>query len=473
MRLARNGQLKFKPARIISIVILVVSLWFMQAHESYAAFSLSVSPYDGGIDLRFANIIKTTTRISKEVNIRVTSDIGKQYRVIQTYAPLTNSRGVSIPSKAVKVYTLRGSNSVGTLGYDVESWVNTGPMIIYTSDSTGRSDSFVIVYSLEIPENQEPGLYRGRLIFSLEPIGSSTQSPVTKTLDMTVEIESLTKFEVITATGSKTLKLRSSADSKNRIQEVKIKINGFLGSQYRIIQKVSSPLRDSSGKFAPPDIVLMSARGAGQGRLGVTSATPLSGADVLLYTSDLRGSPDEFTLAYALNDKDLKSGVFRGALTYIVESSIPLKQGGIIEILQIEVDIKPIFDLVVSTDNAGKISFRNLKPGRPAQTSTSYIEVKTNTNKPYQVIQKVSSLLVNEKGKIIPEGYFKLKTESREAPEGLGYPSESPVKKGQMVLYTSRDGKPVKFKVIYKLDIPLDIQSGNYSTGITYSLLEL
>ena len=88
-------------------------------------------------------------------------------------------------------------------------------------------------------------------------------------------------------------------------------------------------------------------------------------------------------------------------------------------------------------------------------------------------MQTVSGLLTTKEGKTIPAGFFKLKTTSEENKDGIKYPKEAAVEDGQMVLFTSRDGKSAKLKVIYKLDIPRDIHSGNYSTGIIYSLLEM
>ena len=470
---AGNKRVDLRRARLISFSILMLfSVCLLWTGESLAAFNLNVSPYEGGFDLSYGSV-KNGVKLSKEVSMRVTSDIGKQYRIIQTYTPITNTKGSTIPTSSFRVYTLRGSNSSGTLGYDVEAQVFQGAMTIYTSNPFGSSDSFVVVYGLEVPDNQDPGFYRGRLVFSLEPINSLSQSPITKTLNISVEVTSSANFKVTTSSGSSVIRLKSLSEKEQTAEKVYISINGFLGSQYRIIQKASSPLRNSSGELLPRDSVLVSAKEATQGKISIGNSLSLSDSDTLIYTSDQQGSPDEIVLTYALADQDLVSGFYRGALTYIVESTTSLKQGEVIGTLQIEVDVRPIFDLLVRTDNSGKISFRDLKPDRPPQISSSYIEVESNTKKAYQVIQNVSSLLVNEDGKTIPKGFFKLKTESDESREGLTYPSEVSVEKGQMILFTSKDGNPAKFKVVYKLDVPVDVHSGNYSTGITYSLLEL
>ncbi|MBM3248992.1 MAG: hypothetical protein FJZ10_06215 [Candidatus Omnitrophica bacterium] len=459
------------PAMII--ILIMLSVCFLQIENLFAAFSFNATPYEGGLDLRFENV-QSGTKTAKEVAINITSDIGKQYRLIQTSVPLTNSRGAVISPQAFTLYTLRGSSARGTLGYDFETSVISGPMTIYTSDGSGQSNSFVVVYGLNLPIDQEPGQYRGRLIFSLEPVGSSSQSPVVKTLDVTVEVEAVANFEVTTSMGSKILSLESPSTEQSRRQEVKIKIGGFLGRGYRIIQRTAQPLRDTAGRQLPEKIILMSGRGGSNGQLGIGDSVALPLGDMVLYTSDNRGSPDEIVITYALSDasKDLTAGNYRGTLAYLVESAMPMQQGGNLDILQLEVEIKSIFNLSVNSDETGRIAFKDLKPLQPPKIRTSYIEVQTNTGQSYQVVQRVAGPLTNEDGKTIPYGFFKLKTEAEQDTKGLNYTGEAPVETGQMVLYTSKEGKPVKFNVIYKLGVPQDIASGNYSTSITYSLLE-
>jgi hypothetical protein len=52
--------------------------------------------------------------------------------------------------------------------------------------------------------------------------------------------------------------------------------------------------------------------------------------------------------------------------------------------------------------------------------------------------------------------------------------AEEEVKRGSRVLFVSDGrGSPDKFKVIYKLSPSEDIMAGDYSTRITYTLLEI
>ena len=58
------------------------------ASHSLAAFNLTVNPVDGGFDLRFTRLSPGDFKETKEVILRVNSDIGKQYRVSQNIITL-------------------------------------------------------------------------------------------------------------------------------------------------------------------------------------------------------------------------------------------------------------------------------------------------------------------------------------------------------------------------------------------------
>ena len=74
----------------------------------------------------------------------------------------------------------------------------------------------------------------------------------------------------------------------------------------------------------------------------------------------------------------------------------------------------------------------------------------------------------------MPTKYFNLRTESLDTKGVLRLAQKIEVKKGDTVLFVSDNkGNPDKFKVIYELIPPRDVKAGNYSTNITYSLLEI
>ena len=99
--------------------------------------------------------------------------------------------------------------------------------------------------------------------------------------------------------------------------------------------------------------------------------------------------------------------------------------------------------------------------------------------KQYQINQNVYSNLTNKSGDVIPADYFFVKTDKNDGKKlsgALKYPNTEKVRTGDSTLFVSDlKGSPAEFKVIYKLDLPreVNITSGDYSTRITYSLSEL
>ncbi len=447
---------------------------FFNIGQSYAEFDISVRPYDRGFDLRFAKIDRfSPIDIEKEVTVTVNTDIGKRYQVIQTLLePLTNMQGVTLPREAFIVYTLRGSNTAGTLGLDSGVPVTTGRTLIYTSNVSGLSDSFTIIYALNRSLVNKSGLYRGRLNFFLEPI-DSTQTPVGVKLDVEADIEVPAKIEVTTLTGSKTINLET-VEKRGLPAEVTISIQGQSLGRYNILQMVE-PLMSPEGEELTEG-VYFSVKGGSNGVVAQAGETVLKEGRTLLYTSSARGLADEILITYNLKT-GLKSARYRGKVSYYIEGPAVYSKAGLIDTLQLEADIAHIFELKASPQMGG-VHFRDIKPGRLQESEVS-IEVETNLAKPYQVSQTISNLLTNQQGQTMPQETFTLRTvtlDDKEIQGTLKFPQKTPIKEGKMILFVSNpEGKPQGFKIIYELNVTkqMNVKSGDYSAQIIYSMSAL
>lgn len=447
---------------------------FFNIGQSYAEFNISVRPYDGGFELRFAEIERfSPIDTEKEVTVTVNSDIGKRYQVIQSLLdPLTNTEGVTLPGEAFTIYTLKGSNATGTLGLDSAVPVMAGRTLIYNSNESGMSDSFTIVYTLRYSLVKAPGLYRGRLNFFLEPI-DSTEAPATVKLDVEVDIEIPAKIEVSTLTGSKIITLELP-EKETLPAEVTISIQGQQQGQYKILQVVE-PLIDQEGKELTQGVYFL-VKGGKNGIIAQAGETMLRQGRTLLYTSSSRGEDAEIKVTYSLKE-GLKSARYRGKISHYIEGPVVYPKGGLIDALQLEVDIEPIFKLK-AVPQMGSIHFGDIRPGK-LQQSEVLIEVETNLAEPYQVSQRLLSLLTNQQGQTVPQEAFTVRTvalEEKGAQGTLKYLLKTPAKEGQMVVFVSNsEGKPESFKIIYELNVTrrMDVKPGDYSAQIVYSMSAL
>ena len=452
------------------VAILALILFCAIPKYSFAAFNVSARPYEGGHGLTFGRVNNYGPFATKEVTVDITSDIGKRYQLIQTLLePLTSYQGVSIQQNNFSVYALRGSNKSGTISVEQETPVSQSRTLIYTSSQEGLQDSFILVYVLKYPFNVPSGSYRGRIAFTLEPIGS-TQQQVTAILDIFAEISAEAGIEITTGSGSKIISLNSSRDDKLSA-DVLFNIKADMGSQFRIIQFLTSPFESSEGTNLAYEAVNFQVSEAKKGR-GSAQKVALSNRPEEIYTSGAKGDADSFYITYGLVEPEKqKAGRYKGNIKYSIESPTVNQLLGDI---YLEVEIARVFDLIVTPELGGLIEFRDLKPKEPPKQTSVVIEINSNIAKQYQVSQELISGLVNKDGKALPQKCFTLREESLNTKGRLQFSSSTEVKIGQMILFVSdQEGSADKFRIIYEIGTLADVTAGDYSSRITYSISEI
>lgn len=440
------------------------------AKSAFAAFNISVVPYEGGNDLRFGVVNNFGPYVSKQMIVNITSDLGKQYQLVQTLLePFTNDQGVSLAQNNFTVYGIRGSNKFGTLGVEQELPVSLSRKIIYTSSQQGASDSFNLIYVLKHPFNAPSGNYHSRIAFTLEPIGF-TLEPVTVVINIFAQISVESGFEIKTITGSSSIALSSSRQD-TLSSGVLIESKGDMGSQFKIFQSVSEPLMSIEGEKLPFEAINFQVSEAKHGN-AVVKSTPLSGRREEIYSSEQKGQADSFVVSYSLVEPEKqKAGKYKSHIRYTVEN---VDAQTLLRDFELEAEIARIFDLMITPELGGRIEFRDLKPQQPPKQSEILIEVNSNTGKQYQVNQQTFSGLLNKEGKVIPAKYFTLKEESLGTKGALLFTSPVEVKTGEMILFVSdKNGSSDKFKVTYTLMPSLEIPAGDYSTRMMYSISEI
>ncbi len=440
-----------------------------------AEFSLSIRPYEGGYDLNFGKIGLGASGTNQELTVNIRSDIGKQYRLIQTFfQPLTNSQGVSIPPQnTCFLYALRGSAKFGTLSVEQETPVSFSRTIIYTSNSQGLSDDFTLVYSLRGPFQVPSGSYRGRVGFSLEAIDSN-QPPATVFMNILCEVESADYFEIKTIDDSKIIRLNSKSPESSQTP-VSFNISSGLGAQYRVIQSVQEPLRSNEGVEPLEKAVFFSMAGMRSGS-GPTQPAELSLRPEAIYSSDPSGKPDNFVENFTLGDlTGCKAGIYKTNISYFLEGAGGQGQLRLASYF-LEVEIEKVFDIELKTETGdGVILFKDVGAKQPPRNFEIEVRIKTNLGKNYMVTQKVLAPLTSKDGKFIPSRDFTLRTEPFNNTKGvLKCLQKTEIKPGDTTLFVSdKLGSADSFKVIYELSASQGVLAGDYSATVIYSLSEL
>lgn len=453
------------------IYLFSVIVFLLVSPRTYAAFSLSVTPFAGGSSLRFGRVtfgqIKT-----EEVRIRVTSTTGVQYQVRQRLLEtLRNDKGERLNPQVIISYTLRGSNTHGSLYQDTPYNLDTSERVLYTSSSQGSSDSFIVVYSVDGNKINVSGKFLGRIAYRLIPLGGKGRE---QEIIINLYLDTERKFDVSITTSSGSSKILKLSTIKKEVEGyLTMSIEGSLGEQYQIYQILEEPFKNERREPLAENIVKFSLA-TQKGTPYYSSPTYLVRKPLLVYSSNNQGEGDKVVIDFFIDEEEiekLKSGYYRARLVYNIEA-----KGNFIKRVpvELELEVKSIFDIEVTPESRGGIYFRNLRPENSPIESEVYIRVKTNIGKPYQVIQRLASPLTNEKSTTIPLEFFTFRVDKPGDKPGRSlFPNYAPLKLGDMPVFIS-DGKgtPTEFRIIYSLQVPKDILAGDYFTKVSYSLLE-
>ncbi|MFA5090438.1 MAG: hypothetical protein WC510_05355 [Candidatus Omnitrophota bacterium] len=465
----RAYNLKFIIVSMLGILLPVTGS-LLSAED---IFSLSYSLTEGGYEL-----VIDAANLNKGVKIDITSNVATRYELVQDIVQPLRSR--DNPDLAIRnnfvVRGLRGTNKYGDLRLTSDDTPVRSSELVYVSSPAGDADNFTLVYGIRDIENIPVGDYYGRISYTLNPIGSA-RAIVTKFLDVHVRVarekEATPLIEIITSDGSPAIRLNSQREEAQS-SDVQVKINGNFSNLFSITQTLSQELESEEGLRLEPGGVNFAVQPVRKGN-AVTQASPVSIIPQIVYTStSLGGADNSLVITYSLGDlSKQRAGRYSANMQYFLEEAG--KPRNLIGSLRMEIENSRVFNLLITPEDAsGVISFRNLKPTDEPKRNEVIIEVKSNLGKRYEVIQKVSSDLTNKEGDVMPEGYFRMVTEGLDTRGFLKVAQKDAVKKGDTVLFISdAKGSSDKFKAVYELTTSADIKGGDYSTSITYSLLEL
>jgi len=438
---------------------------------AWADFSLSVLPREGGNSLRFGRV-QSGQVVNKEATIRITSTGTTKYQIEQRLLdPLMDEKGRRLNPQALQFYTVRGSNARGSLYQDTLQPIGSLKRVLYVSAANGASDSFSAFYTLDGRQINTSGNFFTRILYTLTP---QEAGGTAKEVILNVYFNTQREFDISASTSLGTSRrLDLSEDKGEYTGYIKLSAKGSLGQEYKITQNLQEPLKNEKGQIIPSDACKFFLTAA-KGESFYSSFSPLERKPLSVYSSNPSGEGDEVVINFSINKKDLEgiaSGRYQGLLVYSIDSG-----GTLIKRvpLNLELEIKPIFDIEVISESVGGLRFQGVKPESGPVQKEVIIKVNTNLNKPYGIVQKLNTPLVNKAGDTIPLEYFTFKQQLGSEQTGSVVSSSNiPLRLGDTTVFTSdAKGSPVEFAVIYSLQVPRDIKGGDYYTSLSFSLVE-
>lgn len=467
----------FGKNALLLVFLIIVCFSFAQANDLKDLFALDFVLTEGG----FNRIELNPNNLYKGVRLEVIkrrSDINQQYEILQQVVSFQKKGGVSaLPLiKNFVVRRLFEGPAAGTFYIQPSNVAVSSISRIYMSNSLGTGVSFTLVYGLEKPDSLPAGEYTLQVNFVLRAVGANSYSgQLNKVLFIDVRIPERaaekTDLEIIPVSGYRAIKLNSHKEMMKSF-DLEFKFNRRPQGSFSLTQLLLDPLRSEKGVELPENKLMFTVRESKNAR-AVTTNTPLGKGRTIFYSVDSGGRVDEnFLLTYSIGDlKDVQTGLYKGKIFYYLEQAG--KPSELKGSFNIELEVEPVLELELLTDRSGEISFYNIKPGEASRTSELIINIKTNIGKRYQVTQSVFQELTDPLGRKIPSEKFTMRLESINSKGTLRFSGKMPVKKGDTTLFVSDDyGSSDSFKIIYELEVPKDVIAGDYSTRITYSLIE-
>lgn len=426
-----------------------------------ASISFSVTSFHGGKYINFGEV-NSRSSVTQEIKVKITNSGTTPYQIKHVLIdPIVSEKGVPLKEQVLFYYTVIGSNSQGSLYDTVLKPLGSREDILYASDSRGSSDTFKIIYLFNGSKLTSPGHYIGRLGFVLEPREGNPQ-----TIVFTVEFNASLEFDAKVSLFGR--KITLTTDSKEASsQTFTLSLKAAEGKNVRIYQKVEEfPVNEKGGYFPEGYLkffISQSLKGKGEYR----TPTILEKKELLIYASN-EGS-DELKITFLLDGGTLEkitAGTYRGKIIYRVEEE------GLQKTIPVDFDIevKKVFDIKVISEG---LEFYDLRPQTLPQDREVVITVASNLERPYQISQRLTGPLTDQRGNTIAFKYFLMREELVEGEGEVVHPQFTPMsEKEEVVFISDAKGEPTTFRVIYRLIPSIEILAGRYSTAVTYSLSE-
>lgn len=118
--------------------------------------------------MNFANILPGQKPVLKEVNVKVNTNLGRPYSVIQHLPDfLTNEKGENVPGKYFMYKVQKSNDSKAVISAVDFIPVPKGDKEIFFSDSKGSPEEFKVLYQLKPFDGMRAGDYRSTIKYSL------------------------------------------------------------------------------------------------------------------------------------------------------------------------------------------------------------------------------------------------------------------------------------------------------------------
>jgi hypothetical protein len=287
------------------------------AVELRPTFRMTVQSVKGGQEeLNLGRISQNNLTAQGTLRVRIESNIGTTFRVIQQVVePLSSPEGETLDDSAIVFRATGGQN--GRIEIRQAEPLAAAPKIIYTSNESGQGDVFDILFQAASEDAQKAGIYTGSLMFKVES-NSTLVTPEVITVRLRLEIEPIFYLDVQMKEGTSLHFGTFRSDTGEQNQTALVRVHSNLGEPYAVTQTIKK-LTNSQGAVIPEEYFRYFGADAETGALASTAPTPIRDGEMVVYRSDAKGTPEEFTLNYLLSiPVDARGGNYNSDIKYSI-----------------------------------------------------------------------------------------------------------------------------------------------------------
>ncbi len=433
-----------------------------------AAARVTATGLRGGssIDLGDVGGLRRTTH--EEVTIRISNTAGAQYRVFQLLSGrLVNERGAALEASAVMM-EVRGGNS-GTVRARAATPLSGQTAELLTSDASGTPDTLTVIYSLSVTDAPQAGTYMGAMTYTLQSVDGSAVD--TQTLPVRLLVQPAASIAAADDSLDRVSFGSLEPGHTSAPRRLGLALAGNIPGPMQVTQFVDAPLVNERGEALPLSAVHVSASAAGAGSVegALEPRMRLPAGD--------RGAEAErrLELHYTVTiPEDQPAGFYHGILRFVFAG--PSGMGdteGLTFQSPIEVEVLPVLSLSMQPAAGGRLelTFTGLTPGHTSPPQTLLVEVKTNTRRPYEVLQELAHRLVSDEGQQLPEEAFVCQATDGPGRGQLGMAQSTRVPVGRSSLYQSDEvGAPGTFSLSCHVKISPDASAGTYRSSLLFTV---
>ena len=272
-------------------------------------FRVTIQNAKGGKTIDFDKISKVNPQSTEAVSVQIDSNIGTRYRLLQqlTEAPVS-SEGETL-SEGALLFSVKGSAPAS---------LTQSASLLYQSNEYGGSDKFPVEFILNPSPSQKAGIYMGSVSFRVESNSPFVPQDII-TVPIKIEIESIFSLETqMDHGGNMNFGMFKTGEEKQE-KTVLLTVRSNLGQPYQVSQVVPRKMTNTEGGVIPKGYFLFFGAKAKTGLVAVSEPTPVEEGETVVFTSDKKGSPEEFALNYVLTiPPGTKAGAYNSEVKYSI-----------------------------------------------------------------------------------------------------------------------------------------------------------